>query len=134
MRIYTRICEKIRVIYQRLNMNLQKKKQFKKEMRKNRRAIKGDATRPRFAVFRGLNDIYAQIIDDAKGMTLAAVSSKEIKEKKNKTDLAQAAGVILAEKAKAKGVTKVVFDRASYKYHGRVKALADGAREGGLEF
>ncbi|MFH1193928.1 MAG: 50S ribosomal protein L18 [bacterium] len=115
-------------------MNLQKKNQFKKEMRKKRRAIKGDAARPRFAVFRSLNDIYAQIIDDAKGVTLAAVSSKEIKEKKNKTDLAAAAGKFLAEKAKVKKITKVVFDRASYKYHGRVKALADGAREGGLEF
>lgn len=115
-------------------MNLQKKKQFKKEMRKKRRGVKGDAERPRFSVFRSLNDIYAQIVDDAKGVTLAAASSKEIKEKKNKIELAGATGKLLAEKAKDKKIKKVVFDRASYKYHGRVKALADGAREGGLEF
>jgi len=118
-------------------MNLQKKKQFTKEMRKRRRAIKGTDVKPRVSVFRSLNDIYVQIIDDKKGITLAAASSKEIKEiedKKNKTELAHAVGLALAEKAKDKGVKKVVFDRASYKYHGRVKALADGAREVGLEF
>ena len=97
--------------------------------------ILGTKIRPRVAVFRSLKSISAQIIDDAVGKTLAAASEKDIKLKKGKkVEKATAVGKALAEKAVAKGIKKVVFDRANKKYHGRVKALADGLREGGLEF
>ncbi|MFN4131766.1 MAG: 50S ribosomal protein L18 [Caldimicrobium sp.] len=114
--------------------------------RRIRKKIWGTPERPRLSVFRSKKEIYAQIIDDSVGHTLVACSSltpeirekiKELKEKgeiKNKIDIARLVGKYLAEKAKAKGINKVVFDRGGYKYHGRVKALADGAREGGLEF
>jgi len=95
--------------------------------------------RPRLAVFRSSKQIYAQVIDDAKGHTVAAASSmeKDLREKLKTGANAEAAsevGKLIAERAKAAGVTTVVFDRGSYMYHGRVKALADAAREGGLEF
>ncbi|MCB1783997.1 MAG: 50S ribosomal protein L18 [Alphaproteobacteria bacterium] len=96
-------------------------------------------TRPRLSVYRSGKQIYAQVIDDLKGVTLAAASTmdKDLKEKlKTGADKAAAAevGKLLATRAKKAGVTKIVFDRGRYIYHGRVKALADGAREGGLEF
>lgn len=92
--------------------------------------------RPRLSVFRSSKHIYAQVIDDRLGNTLATASSKVLGESAtgSKTDVAKLVGQAIAEAAKAKGVTKVVFDRGAYKYHGRVKALADAAREGGLEF
>jgi large subunit ribosomal protein L18 len=95
--------------------------------------------RPRLSVFRSSKQIYVQVIDDAEGRTLAAASSieKDVKAKlKTGADIAAAKeiGKLAAERALAAGVTKVVFDRGSYLYHGRVKAVADGAREGGLEF
>ncbi|WP_448565823.1 50S ribosomal protein L18 [Thermus sp.] len=90
--------------------------------------------RLRLSVFRSLNHIYAQIIDDEKGETLVAESSLALKLKGNKTEVARQVGRALAEKAIAKGIKQVAFDRGPYKYHGRVKALAEGAREGGLEF
>ncbi|MFS8741302.1 50S ribosomal protein L18 [Synechococcus sp. WC10meta] len=90
--------------------------------------------RLRLSVFRSLNHIYAQIIDDEKGETLVAESSLALKLKGNKTEVARKVGLALAEKAIAKGIKQVAFDRGPYKYHGRVKALAEGAREGGLEF
>lgn len=90
--------------------------------------------RLRLSVFRSLNHIYAQIIDDEKGETLVAESSLALKLKGNKTEVARKVGRALAEKAIAKGIKQVAFDRGPYKYHGRVKALAEGAREGGLEF
>ncbi|ADH64732.1 MAG: 50S ribosomal protein L18 [Deinococcota bacterium] len=93
-----------------------------------------NAGRPRLSVFRSLQHIYAQIIDDTRGVTLAAASSKALGLSGNKTEVAKKVGQAVAEAAKAKGITQVVFDRGSYKYHGRVKALAEGAREGGLEF
>ncbi|MGP9821969.1 50S ribosomal protein L18 [Salinarimonas sp. NSM] len=105
-----------------------------------RKAIKSVANgRPRLSVFRSSKQIYAQIIDDANGHTLASASSleKDLREKlKTGADRSAAAeiGKLVAERAKAAGVTKVVFDRSGYIYHGRVKALADAAREGGLEF
>ncbi|WP_349368457.1 50S ribosomal protein L18 [Salinarimonas sp.] len=105
-----------------------------------RKAIKAVANgRPRLSVFRSSKQIYAQIIDDEKGHTLAAASTleKDMREKlKTGADRSAAAevGKLVAERAKAAGVTKVVFDRSGYIYHGRVKALADAAREGGLEF
>ncbi|MGC8967261.1 MAG: 50S ribosomal protein L18 [Thermus sp.] len=90
--------------------------------------------RLRLSVFRSLKHIYAQIIDDEKGQTLVAESSLALKLKGNKTEVARQVGRALAEKALAKGIKQVAFDRGPYKYHGRVKALAEGAREGGLEF
>ena len=104
-----------------------------------RRKVKGSPQRPRLAVFRSLNHVYAQIIDDSQGITLAAASSvgSEVSDKegvKPKTEVSKLVGTLIAEKAKKQGITKVVFDRAGCKYHGRVKALADAARKGGLVF
>jgi large subunit ribosomal protein L18 len=100
-----------------------------------RKHLVGTAERPRLSVFRSLKHLSAQIIDDATGQTLVAASTleKDLKVGANK-DGAKTVGAKLAERAKAKGVTKVVFDRGGYRYHGCVKSLADGAREGGLEF
>ncbi len=111
----------------------------RRQMRVRRALKKVAAGRPRLSVFRSSQHIYAQVIDDVRGHTLAAASSldKDMKEKlKTGADKAAAAevGRALAERAKAAGVEKVVFDRGAYIYHGRVKALADAAREGGLEF
>lgn len=104
-----------------------------------RKKVAGTPQRPRLNVFRSVAEIYAQVIDDAAGQTLAAASSvdKELRAKVEglkKSEQAKLVGKALAERAKAKGVTAVVFDRGGYKYIGRVKALADGAREGGLQF
>jgi large subunit ribosomal protein L18 len=99
--------------------------------------VAGDASRPRLAVFRSLNHIYAQVIDDSSGRTLAAASSREPDLKASKsTKIAEASvvGRIVAQRARAAGVERVVFDRAGFRYHGRVKSLADAAREAGLEF
>jgi large subunit ribosomal protein L18 len=99
--------------------------------------LEGTDTRPRLAVFRSLNHIYAQVIDDASGRTLATASTveKELRgAKQTKTDEAKVVGRLVAERAKAAGVARVVFDRAGFRYHGRIKSLADAAREAGLEF
>ena len=99
--------------------------------------VAGDASRPRLAVFRSLNHIYAQVIDDSSGRTLAAASSLEAELKAatgTKVAEASAVGRIVAQRARAAGVERVVFDRAGFRYHGRVKSLADAAREAGLEF
>ena len=111
----------------------------RRQMRVRRALKKVAAGRPRLSVFRSSQHIYAQVIDDVRGHTLAAASSldKDLKAKlKTGADKQAAAevGRIVAERAKAAGVEKVVFDRGAYIYHGRVKALADAAREGGLEF
>ena len=100
-----------------------------------RRRVAGTTERPRLAVFRSVKHIYAQVIDDAHGRTLAAASSNE-KNGKNGGNVAGAksVGKLVAERAKDKGIKVVVFDRGGYLYHGRVKALADAAREGGLKF
>jgi large subunit ribosomal protein L18 len=99
--------------------------------------LEGSPARPRLAVFRSLNHIYAQVIDDTSGRTLAAASSAE-KELRNssgtKTDEAKVVGRLVAERAKAAGVEHVVFDRAGFRYHGRIRSLADAAREAGLDF
>ncbi len=110
-----------------------------REKRHNRLrlTLAGTTERPRLAVFRSLNQIYAQVIDDSNGRTLAAASSLEAGlrgAKQDKSADAKAVGRLLAERAKAAGVSKVVFDRAGFKYHGRVRALADAAREAGLDF
>jgi large subunit ribosomal protein L18 len=102
-----------------------------------RKRVTGSAERPRLSVYRSNTHIYAQIIDDLSGRTVAAASSRDgVKpdEGKGKTAVSTAVGKLLAERAKAKGISKVSFDRGGYLYHGRVKALADGARAGGLEF
>ncbi len=105
--------------------------------RRIRKVIFGTAERPRLSVFRSNKQISAQLIDDNAGKTLVAATSlcKEIAEKKgNKTEQAQLLGAMIAERAKAAGIDSVVFDRNGYLYHGRVKALADAARNGGLNF
>jgi len=104
-----------------------------------RKSVSGTEGRPRLNVFRSLRHIYAQIIDDDAGCTLVSASTidrdlRDAVDGMEKTAAAEAVGKALAERAKAKGVTRVVFDRGGYQYHGRVKALADGARKGGLEF
>ena len=100
-----------------------------------RKTLAGTGLRPRLAVFRSLTHIYAQVIDDRTGRTLAQASSLEEKDSKGtKADLAKAVGTRVAEKAKAAGIESVAFDRAGYRYHGRVKALAEAARAGGLKF
>lgn len=104
-----------------------------------RKTIHGTPERPRLNVFRSLTDIYVQVIDDEAGVTLTAASSidKVLRAKtkgKNKIEQARLVGEAIAERAKESGITKVVFDRGGFKYIGRVKALADGARKGGLEF
>ena len=96
--------------------------------------VRGTSERPRLAVFRSLTHTYAQVIDDSTGRTLAAASTLDLKSAKNDVGAAQAVGKAIAEKASKAGVGKVVFDRGGYIYHGRVKALADAAREAGLEF
>lgn len=98
--------------------------------------VKGTVDRPRLAVFRSLKHIYAQLIDDRAGRTIVAASSDEKNATASGGNLAGAKeiGKLIAERAKAQGVSKVVFDRGGYLYHGRVKALADAAREAGLEF
>ena len=99
--------------------------------------LAGTDVRPRLAVFRSLNHIYAQVIDDASGRTLAAASTveKELKgSSSTKSEEAAVVGRLVAERAKSAGVERVVFDRAGFRYHGRIKSLADAAREAGLEF
>ena len=98
--------------------------------------VSGTPERPRLNVFRSETNIYAQIIDDTKGITLVAASSleKDFECDGTKTDAAREVGRVVAERARAKGIDVVVFDRGGYLYHGRVKALAEGAREGGLQF
>ena len=101
-----------------------------------RRRVAGTPERPRLAVFRSVNHIYAQVIDDEKGHTVAAAASteKDVRGKGGNVAGAKLIGQLVAERAKEKGVTRVVFDRGGYLYHGRVKALADAARQAGLEF
>ncbi len=112
---------------------------IRREIRVRKALKKVAAGRPRLSVFRSSQHIYAQVIDDKRGHTVAAASSleKDLREKlKTGADKAAAieVGKLVAERAKAAGVEKVVFDRGAYLYHGRVKALADAAREGGLDF
>lgn len=104
-----------------------------------RKKVAGSLLRPRLCVFRSLRQIYAQVIDDTNANTVAAASSLEVTGKdgtvvRPKSAVAVEVGKLVAARARAKGISQVVFDRGGYKYHGRVKALADAAREGGLEF
>jgi large subunit ribosomal protein L18 len=106
--------------------------------RRIRKKLEGTADRPRLAVFRSNTQVYVQLIDDTAGKTLVSASSREKsvagKDKIKKTEQAALVGKLIAEKCKEKGIENVVFDRGGYKYHGRVKSLADAAREGGLKF
>lgn len=100
-----------------------------------RKSMEGTANRPRLSVFRSNKAIYAQLIDDAKGHTIASASSTELDKKaKLNVTTSKSVGQKVAEKAKASGIQEVVFDRNGYLYHGNIKALAEGAREGGLKF
>ncbi len=100
-----------------------------------RSRVRGTAERPRLSVFRSNKAIWAQVIDDSTGRTLASAGSINVTEADlSKTDQAAKVGELVAERAKAAGIERVVFDRGAYLYHGRVKALADGARQGGLDF
>jgi len=119
------------------------KSQLNKRQRRPLRVrakISGTTERPRLNVFRSSAHMYAQVIDDSRGATLVAASSLEkdfadkLGDSKTKTDKAKVVGTLVAERAKAAGISLVVFDRGGFKYHGRVKAVADGAREAGLEF
>lgn len=99
-----------------------------------RRKVNGTPARPRLAVFRSAKHIYAQLIDDTVGHTIAAASTLEFNAEGSKTDAAKQVGELIAKKALEKGISQVVFDRGGNLYHGRIKALADGAREAGLDF
>lgn len=114
-------------------------KRTKKESRQRihlrvRKKVNGTAERPRLSVFRSNKAIYCQLIDDLKGHTIASAGSNEATVAGTKSEQAVAVGKLIAERAKAAGVESVVFDRGGYLYHGRVKSLAEGAREGGLQF
>lgn len=113
-----------------------KKKRYLAGLRAGRvRArVRGTAEQPRLSVKRSLKHVYAQLIDDAAGRTLAAVSDFEVKEKGTNLERAKEVGKLLAARARKKNIASAVFDRGSYRYHGIVAALADGAREGGLRF
>lgn len=115
------------------NLKSNRRARIKKRIRKN---ISGTPTRPRLSVFRSNKQIYAQVIDDVKGVTITSASShvKDSTQKVNKTDQAKLIGKEIAENASKAGIKEVVFDRNGYLYHGRVKALADSARENGLKF
>jgi large subunit ribosomal protein L18 len=106
----------------------------KRRHRRVRGKVSGSAERPRLVVFRSNRGIEAQLIDDVEARTLAAASWLHVKGDHSKADMATEVGKLLAERAKAAGVESAVFDRGGYLYHGRVKALAEGAREGGLRF
>jgi len=108
-----------------------------KRIRRHKRVrakIKGTSKRPRLCVFRSANHIYAELIDDEKKKTMASASDLKIKKKGEKSSLASQVGKLIAQEAQEKKIKKVIFDRGGYKYHGRVKALADAARKAGLEF
>ena len=113
------------------------KKDLQRRLRRKRsirRKISGSAERPRLSVFRSNKGIYAQLVDDIAGSTLISTSVKDVDASGAKVDVSKAVGQELAKRALAKGFETVVFDRNGYLYHGRVKALAEGAREGGLKF
>ena len=118
-------------------MALTKSERKKRIQKRIRKKISGTTARPRLSVYRSNIEIYAQVIDDKTGKTLVAAGSrdKDLKgDKANKSAISKKVGMAIAAKAKAAGIEDVVFDRGGYLYHGRVKALAEGAREGGLKF
>ncbi len=115
-------------------MGLSKLNKRKRIQLRIRNKVKGTSGRPRLSVFRSNKEIYCQLINDQDGVTLLAASSREVGASGNKSEQAKAVGKKIAEKAAAENISSIVFDRGGYLYHGRVKALADGAREGGLQF
>jgi len=117
-------------------MAVTKEARRKKIKSRIRGKISGTTERPRLSVYRSNKEIYVQLIDDTKGVTIAAASTrdKDFSRNGNKTEQGKSVGTALAAKAAEKGITEVVFDRGGYLYHGRVKAVAEGAREGGLKF
>ena len=117
-------------------MAFSKEKRRAKIRKRIRKNVMGSENRPRLSVYRSNKEIYAQIINDIDGKTIVAASSrdKDIKAESNKVEVAASVGKAIAEKAKKAGIEAVAFDRGGYLYHGRVKSLADGAREGGLKF
>ncbi len=116
-------------------MKLSKSARRQKIKRKSRKALRGTPLRPRLSVYRSNKSIYCQLIDDINGQTLAAASSSEIKaDGKTKVEQAKEVGKLIANKVGGSTYEKIVFDRSGYIFHGRVKALADGAREGGFNF
>lgn len=115
-------------------MNTSKLEKRARRHSRIRSRLSGTADRPRLTVFRSLNKNYAQLIDDAQGKTLVSTNDISVKKGGKKTDRAKQVGLELAKKALEKGIKTCVFDRNGYKYHGRIKAIADGAREGGLKF
>lgn len=117
-------------------MQFSKVKRRKRIQQRIRKKIKGTADKPRLSIFRSNTSIYCQLINDVDGVTLLAASSREnaVDKSASKTDQSKAVGKILAERALAKDISQVVFDRGGNLYHGRVKALAEGAREAGLKF
>jgi large subunit ribosomal protein L18 len=114
-----------------MSKNIERRTRIKAHIRHK---VSGDATKPRLTVFRSNTQIYAQIIDDVAGVTLAAASSLGVNEKVTKTEQAAKVGALVAKVAQEAGITSVVFDRNGYLYHGRVKQLAEAAREAGLKF
>lgn len=117
-----------------INLNKIQKEAVKRRHRRVRARIYGTSEVPRLSVFRSNKGLFIQLIDDEKGSTLISASSKEIKVKGKKTEIAKELGKLIAKKTLEKDISRVVFDRSSYKYSGRVKAVADGARESGLKF
>ena len=117
-------------------MNWHKFRQQKRDRihRKVRKKINGSAERPRLSVYRSNTNMYVQIINDEENVTILSANAKDLKSKGTKKELAKELGVLIAKKAKDKKITKLVFDRGAFRYHGRVRALAEGVREGGLEF
>ena len=120
-------------------MAIGKREALRKRHDRVRKKIRGTPDRPRLCVFRSLNHIYAQVIDDSSGQTLASASTLDAEVKadsgnKTKTEQAGLVGNLVAKRARNKGISQIVFDRGGCKYHGRVKALADSARESGLRF
>lgn len=119
-------------------MDRQKTKQLKRRRRRTgiRKRIVGTPAKPRLSVYRSLRHIYVQLIDDMNGVTLCAASTRDkgVESDTGTVEGSAAVGKALAERAKGKGITEVVFDRGGFRYHGRIKALADAAREGGLKF
>ncbi len=120
-------------------MNKNKTKDLRRSRRRTgiRKRVVGTPTRPRLSVYRSLNHMYAQIVDDLQGVTLVSASTRDkgiTVDASGNSKAAEAIGEAIAERAKAKGITSVVFDRGGFLYHGRIKALADAARKGGLEF
>ena len=118
----------------KMNQVVEKQDRRNKIKTRIRGKISGTAERPRMTVFRSNKSIYVQLVDDTKGVTIASASSKSVDAQGNKSEIAAKVGQLIAERAKAAGIESVVFDRNGYLFHGRVKSLADAARNGGLKF